>query len=259
MSSKLKKIKTYFFFFILCALFILFTGCADMESIDDNSTTSTDKIIGGKVSKDHPAVVGLMFKKSISCTGTLITKRSVLTAAHCLVVNNRNRTIINEPNSVVFTKGKKRIQKIRVVGSNIHPNYDADNLINDLAILYLAEESQQEPMKIYTEDPSLLNNGEATIVGFGETKRGSYGVKRRAQMRFIGNDDDYVYVQSPNKKHRSSCYGDSGGPVLVDSRSTTYIAGVLSYGSTIKCRRGDISFYSRVDNRLDWIINHHNP
>jgi secreted trypsin-like serine protease len=243
--------------FLLCSLAIIFTGCADIESIDE-FTTSTDKIIGGRLSKDHHSVVGLVFNGSILCTGALITKRSILTAAHCLVEKKRGRTIINEPNQVIFTQGKKRKKRIEVIGSVIHPDYDDHNLINDLAILYLAEEAQQEPLKLFLDDPSLLTDREVTIVGFGQNKRGKSGVKRRAIMKVISYDHDFVHVKSPNKRHRISCFGDSGGPVLVEDQNEEYIAGVLSFGSK-GCGKKSIDFYGRVDTQETWILNHQNP
>ena len=258
MKINLKKFKSILLHGLLCSLVILSTSCADIEVIDDDFTTSTNKVIGGRVSKHHLSVVGLRFRGSILCTGTLITKRSVLTAAHCLFKKQGNQIIIDEPGKVVFTKGKKRVKMIDVIGSVIHPDYDEISLINDLAILYLESEADQEPVKMFLNDPLELNDREVTIVGFGENKRGRSGIKRRATMKVVSHDADFVHVKSPNKKHRIACYGDSGGPVLVENQGEDYIAGVLSFG-TKGCKKKSTDFYTRVDRRIDWIINHQNP
>ena len=95
-------------------------------------------------------------------------------------------------------------------------------------------------------------------MAFGVSDDGSSGVKRETKMKVLGHDERYVYVQSPNRKHRSSCYGDSGGPVLVKIDNKFQVAGVLRTGSTDDCSRGDVSYYTRIDDEKRWIRNNQN-
>ncbi|XP_040158437.1 chymotrypsinogen B-like [Anopheles arabiensis] len=52
---------------------------------------------------------------------------------------------------------------------------------------------------------------------------------------------------------RSSCNGDSGGPLTVQSGGTMQI-GVVSFGSVNGCAIGMPSVYARVTFFLDWIV-----
>ena len=132
---------------------------------------------------------------------------------------------------------------------------------NDLAILYLAEDATETPLRLYSKSPERIFDQIATIVGFGLTDindDGSAGVKNEVKLKVIGHDEEFVYLESPNRRHRSSCYGDSGGPVLIEEDNKTFIAGVLRTGSTDDCNRDDVSFYTRVDDEKRWIRRNQN-
>ena len=240
---------------LVCGFSAFSTGCADLEYMNENG--AVNKVIGGKVSAKYPGVVGLSYNGDIGCTGTLITKRSVLTAAHCLLVTQGDQVYSSEPDEVVFTKKKKVKSRIAVIGTQLHPDY-LNNYRNDLAIVYLATDAPEDPVKMFKKPVSQLTDQKSVIVGFGVDDNGSHGVKRETNMKVTSYDDEFVYVESPNRKHRSSCYGDSGGPVLVTIQNKLQIAGILRTGSTEDCSRGDVSYYTRIDDERRWIRNNQN-
>ena len=243
---------------LISLLALLFAGCAEMEG-DDFDQDNTDKIIGGRLSKGFLPVVGLKYYGEIDCTGTLITKRSVLTAAHCLESTSIDIDF-EAPDQVVFSRGETVKKEINVTGYAIHQGYiDSKTEANDLAIIYLAEDAPVEPIKTFRGNLQKLHNKIVTIVGYGEfvyKKSRYYGVKYQAKMKLIDHDHEFVYVESNNSKHKSSCYGDSGGPILMRNNGKLFVMGVLSTGSTLDCGPGDVSWYTRIDDERSWINAH---
>jgi hypothetical protein len=77
---------------------------------------------------DHMAVVGV-YDNYQFCSGTLLTSTVVLTAAHC--ISNRSFYVLFGNN--VNTATSRSVSEKRV-----HPAWDSNNLVNDVALLRLA-------------------------------------------------------------------------------------------------------------------------
>lgn len=72
------------------------------------------------------------------------------------------------------------------------------------------------------------------------------------------NKDYQGFVKSSNicangAGGKSSCNGDSGGPLTVNDNGTTKQVGIVSFGRVEGCERGFAHVYTRVTSFLDWI------
>jgi hypothetical protein len=170
----------------------------------------------------------------VFCTGTVVGARAVLTAAHC--VNQRAPFLIQVfEGSDLAAPGRF----LQVSSIELHPAFSeaGGELVNDLAIVALAEDSSAAPLAVVVEplDESAVGRS-ARIVGFG-LGDGETGLKREGTVRVDGvGETELRVVPDPSM----SCVADSGGPLLFGDA----LAGVVSSGDPACAEFGD---YTRAD------------
>ena len=110
-----------------------------------------------------------------------------------------------------------------------------------------------------------LGSGEPSVAsGFGTTENGTTSdILLRVDLQVISNEecnqtygnipDSKVCARWTNRVGESTCFGDSGGPLTVQSNGVTTVIGITSSGSRTTCDSGDESVYTRVTEFLDWI------
>jgi V8-like Glu-specific endopeptidase len=193
-------------------------------------------ISDGKADSGHPEV-GKLSLPGGSCSSTLIGRKTLLTAAHC--VDELPET---------FTSGSRTWTVASAVG---HPDYTGKGVDEpDVAIVHLsAGVTGIRPALLAQEAPSV---GEAiTLVGYGFTgTSGITGVKY-VGTNVIGDVGNYAFAYSSNTGSQI-CSGDSGGPSFVTRTGKVQIAGVHSSG-TGTCGGFGEGFDIRVDALHDWI------
>jgi hypothetical protein len=136
-----------------------------------------------------------------------------------------------------------------VAAVHTHPNYDATNIVNDMALLQMARNAPAgvTPVPLLPANMALTSADVGTtlrIVGFGLTNpsdNNSAGTKNQVTEHLgivCGGNTACYYQQgeaSPrticfNQQPGGSCSGDSGGPAFLTRNGVTYVAGVTSYG-----------------------------
>lgn len=219
----------------------------------ERAASEASAIVGGTPSGDA-AVVALVTKLGDAtgaiCSGTVIAKRTVLTAGHC------TRGIPPSSQSVHFGATSAAPDAVvAVVESHTYPAFldlRADpHTGEDLAVVVLAEDAPVAPIPFSRDARSIAVGARARVVGFGESdlqRPESYGTRLTASVevtfscdRVLGFGDDL----------RGACSGDSGGALFVDDGTGERFAGVVSFFDRGRC--GPPVYAARPDAYAAWI------
>ncbi len=248
--------------------------------------SNKDFIVNG-IDVEHaqfPSIVALTVNDGTSeyCTGSLVHKQVVLTAAHC----------VSLPLELTVVYGSSDLNEscsgclYKVIETLQHPDYDyalyngynfddmalilLDRPVNDAIITPILPASVQE---------SALQAGlEVTFAGYGRDSMDAsghlyYGIGPIMKFYFpTGEETTAVYyntkemvIGEDNPNAPNICYGDSGGPTYVQHLGTTYLTGVTSripIDKPVECGHGTVVglpgphenwINSNIDNLLDCI------
>jgi MYXO-CTERM domain-containing protein len=185
------------------------------------------------------------------CTGTLITRWVVLTAAHCTKNDRTGATFSPSAFRVVFYSGAATYLAERAVSEvRPHASYDSNSLVNDIALLRLSSDAPTTVTPIpHLQGAQAVTSADLGVllefVGYGETQTGSTGRKLTVTNQLdkvctsLGGCSWYLGGQSLYLARNTLCYdqtpggpcsGDSGGPAFLLRGGQEYVAGVTSYG-----------------------------
>ncbi len=202
-------------------------GTRVLQNENDSSTVA---LIRYKISKYESGI----------CTGTMIAPKVMLTAAHCVPAAAKDTYVIFH-RSISCESGYKPEKNVQKVAKVIpHEEYTPIKSAeveseNDIAIIIL-EDKAPANYPIYSiavpteiKDSSLFFYGYGVI---GSNKRGM-GILRKTSLSksnfSIHEADKKVKVRQDAGK--GICYGDSGGPGLVNVKTESQILGVNSFVS----------------------------
>ncbi|CAH2267893.1 jg21946 [Pararge aegeria aegeria] len=199
-----------------------------------------------------------------TCAGSILTKKAILTAAHCFAGEQPSRWRIRAGSSWANSRGTVYTVSQIV----IHPNYNSWNYDSDIAILKTASNialgGSVSIGSIAGANYKLADNQAVWAVGWGAT---SYGGPKSEQLR-------RVQIWSINQNvcrsryaelgrtvttnmvcsgwidvgGRDQCQDDAGGPLLHNN----VIVGVSSWGHQCGLARYP-GVNTRVSNFTSWI------
>lgn len=226
----------------------MLTGCAATRGgeVDYESGHRDSSIVNGQETSDYPATGMLLQYGQPFCTGTVVAPRTVVTAAHC--VENQ------DPSQISFGFGPsadKVEAEIQVVSAVTHPQWDSQQLANDIAVITLSEDAPVEPIPLNKSMDDSWIGRTVTLVGYGVSDGPSQtggGIKREVDVKIDKLEATTLGYTTTNGQ--TACNGDSGGPAYADEGGQLVIAGITSYGDQ-GCQQYGV--YTRVDAYLDFI------
>jgi trypsin len=233
---------------------------------------SETKIIGGKLAKDRNFMVGLTEaadSTDMYCGATLIKKRVVLTAAHCLE-GTQEEIYVRLGNDIDADEPAILVEAVLA-----HPEYDPIAVTKDIAILILADYNPTALTNIATPIsfnvdnlfPSEASAVSLTVVGRGNTSPLGYLYEeqlRETNIEMVNLDDcrtinggenvnsAHICASSFETGGRDTCQGDSGGPLLAEHNGQLQLVGITSWGEEC-AQKGSAGVYTRVSAYKEWI------
>ncbi|KAH8293583.1 hypothetical protein KR054_001728, partial [Drosophila jambulina] len=169
--------------------------------------------------------VQIFYKTKLVCTGTLVTKRHLITAAHCFENMKQSDFSVIAGMSPEFTN-HARSKKNGMLEVRLHPDFQKFKFIADIAVV-----KTQFPLK----GPNigyakvckypLLNGNTVTVAGYGSAgnNTGERYHLRSTNTTIVGHTQCEKKLGRKMPKNilcasrydrRTICNGDSGGPLL---------------------------------------------
>ena len=271
----------------------LFTSCAPQSQSTPTSYLNSNEIensniLGGLLAdsnfqKSHGIVqlkiISLMGEAT--CTGSLIARDVVLTAAHCIA----DETLRGVAVLFALDDSNKLTEEqiIYASGAAINPDFaptdDKSKVWNDIAVLKLEKAAPADFQLAKLPDletiKQLVKGSKLTLAGYGITNavirkvvkgkngkqqvlelpgRGAGTLRKVANIAVTDVTADQKEISFDQKNLRGACHGDSGGPALLQLKDGSFIqVGVTSRGTNQlgNCNEGAI--YTGVFGQTEWI------
>lgn len=240
------------------------------ESPVPGNSGAGEGTIGGIVGGQIPMPYELAQKYTVAirnyednslCTGTIVGKRLVVTAAHCLRSAESTTVIFGQ--DIRDPSDRIRATKISILAGYEQRQSDVNSRVKDLgdvAVIVLNRDipKTHRVAKIVDKDKMLRDGDRLMLAGYGATS----GRDKSATGRLLKTNvnvlisrwgqGEFVLNQAEGS---GACFGDSGGPAFYYENAEYHLIGIASRVGNLwldRCR--GFSLYSHAGFYRDFIL-----
>lgn len=229
-------------------------------------------IVGGEdaLPGEYPFIVSIQRRSGFHfCGGSLIDKKWVLTAAHCVSAGEESRIkIVAGLHEQGVLKGSQSIEVEKIIQ---HPQYGTggNSQDYDYALIELKQDAAFDSVSLNDQELQIPDQESAApssiTAGWGAVRESGSAAKilqkvtvplvskKNCDAGYPGKITDRMICAGLKAGGKDSCQGDSGGPLLVtDSMDRLQLAGVVSWGAGC-ARPNKYGVYSKVNTVVEWI------
>ncbi|XP_053686931.1 serine protease SP24D-like [Sabethes cyaneus] len=223
------------------------------------STANTRRIVGGQFAyqKQFPYHVALFQGDKFRCGGSIIDRKWILTAAHCVIESDKSIS-----SGMKVLAGTTHLKKggTYFEPDAIYPHEQYGRLGNDIALIKLKETItyNRYMQKIDLSLDEIPDGTEVIITGHGRTGNDKpiSEILKYNTMNTVSAEECRTDIANltegllciNNKVDNGACIGDSGGPAVYDSKQV----GVANF-YIIKCASEKPDGYAKVAYYANWI------
>ncbi|XP_071629599.1 chymotrypsin-2-like [Temnothorax longispinosus] len=230
------------------------------------------QIVGGTDAPDglYPYQVSLndRYTQTHLCGGAIVSKRYIITAAHCLERLNPRNVIIGVGSNLLYSQTTYKAEDLI-----IHPNYTRIikiindipvliNVINDIGLIKLKKDikfnSNTKPIALVSSDKNFDGVKGLIVTGWGNTSPNGPTPEHLQQIIVTGYSQEtcrsnyYADIREHQvctlEAGKGICDGDSGSALIYNGE----LVGIASFNRPL-CAEGNPDVFTRVFHYRDWV------